>query len=352
MPAVHPSFKINGIPFPDMANLHDFAVKLSQAKEDYQVAVGVFLLEWLSENDTIVVNTSGSTGVPKRLALRKLYVANSARATIAFFKVGAGARALLCMSANYIAGKMMLVRAMIAGWDLIITEPKKDPLQGITGIFDFVAMVPYQVHHSFDHLDRVKKLIIGGGIVSPELENRLNNLTSEVFVTYGMTETISHIALRPINGLDKSKVYKALPGVSFVQQENGCLTIVAPSISEKAVHTNDVVQLLSNTSFVFLGRIDNVINSGGIKIHPEQLEGIFSKCFHLNSFFASRPDEQLGERLILVVEGEPTEVNIQLVKKCLFSFPSYHKPKDIIWVSKFCYTETGKIQRAATLEAL
>src|SRR5690606_19702117 len=156
-------------------------------------AIWKFILEWLDENDFITVKTSGSTGIPKNIKLQKDHVFNSAKATVNYFDLRENSKALLCLSSEYIAGKMMLVRAMIAGWDLYTSSPEKNPLAKFDGDFDFTAMVPYQVHHSLAELHKVKKLIVGGGAVSKKLENQLQQLRTSVYATYGMTETISHI---------------------------------------------------------------------------------------------------------------------------------------------------------------
>src|SRR5690606_6248718 len=211
-------------------------------------------MEWLDEKDFITVKTSGSTGVPKEITLLKKNVLNSAKATVSYFNLCENTKALLCLPSEYIAGKMMLVRAMTAGWDLYTTSPEKSPLENCTEKFDFTAMVPYQVFHSLADLHKVKKVIVGGGPVSSELEQQLQKVNPQIFATYGMTETISHIAVQPLNGTEKSVLFSALPKVSFSQTEAGCLQIHAPEISAETVITNDVVELLSPTSFKFLGR--------------------------------------------------------------------------------------------------
>lgn len=279
-PLLNSKFKLNGEAFPAAKALKERANHFVEKGKDDEKAIGKFILEWLDGNDFITVKTSGSTGIPKNITLQKEHVFNSAEATVTYFDLKEQTKALLCLPSEYIAGKMMLVRAMTAGWDLHTAAPEKNPLEGIDGDFDFTAMVPYQVFHSLADLHKVKKLIVGGGAVPWKLEQQLQQVPTSVFATYGMTETISHIAVRPINGKEKSTLFSALPKVNFSQNENNCLQIHASEISEETVATNDVVELISSTSFKFLGRIDNVINTGGVKVHPEAVEEKLS--LHIN----------------------------------------------------------------------
>ncbi|MCZ4318706.1 AMP-binding protein [Aequorivita viscosa] len=348
---LHPKFKFNGEAFSSAEALAKRAKRLFEAGKNDESAIGKFILEWLDEHDFIIVKTSGSTGVPKEIKLQKKHVFNSAEATVNYFDIKEETKALLCLPAEYIAGKMMLVRAMIAGWNLHTATPGRNPLENQNGDFDFTAMVPYQVFHSLADLHKVKKLIIGGGAVPWKLEEQLQALPTKIFATYGMTETISHIAARPINGTEKSTLFTALPKVDFSQNENGCLQINASEISEELVVTNDVVELISSTSFKFLGRIDNVINTGGVKVHPEMIEEKLSLHINTPFFIASETDEALGERVILVVEGNNTskpEDYLDVFGK----LSAYEKPKKIYNTPQFIYTETGKIKRAEVLKML
>lgn len=350
-PLLHPKFKLNGEVFSSEEALKLYANRLVEKGKDDEPAIGKFILEWLDGNDFITVKTSGSTGIPKEINLLKNHVFNSANATITFFNLRENTKALLCLSSEYIAGKMMLVRAMIAGWDLQTVAPEKNPIENIEGNFDFTAMVPYQVFHSLAHLHKVKKLIVGGGAVSSELEQQLQNVSTLVFATYGMTETISHIAVRPLNGKEKSAIFSALPKVSFSLNEKGCLQIHAPEISEEIVVTNDVVELLSSTSFKFLGRIDNVINTGGVKVHPEVVEEKLSLHLKQPFFIASEKDEALGERVILIIESE-RQLKLEDYSEVFKILSAYEKPKRVYNMPQFIYTETGKMKRADVLKNL
>lgn len=347
---IHSSFKLNGLQY-SSTELFEFAKDLENIGTHYEINIGIFLQQWLDDNDTIIVKTSGSTGVPKDIPLLKSQMVNSAKATGVFFKLGKNTTSLLCLPSNYIAGKMMLVRAMVLGWNLHIVAPQKDALTQYDNDYDFVAMVPYQVEHSIAALHKVHKLIIGGGAISKELDYKLQEVDTEVFATYGMTETITHIAVKRINGLAKSDNYTALPNVKFTQDECGCLIINAPEISDLNIITNDVVNLISPTSFEWLGRIDNVINSGGIKIYPEQIEEKLSSIIELPFIITSEKDEQLGERIILIFENDG-EHHTPDFSAVFSKLTTYERPKKIYTFSKFPFTETGKINRIEVIQLL
>jgi len=348
---LHPEFKLNGKSFVSVDILRRYAHNLSKKGIGDEIAIGNFIYEWLNDKDFIQVKTSGSTGTPKQIDLKKEQVFNSASATVNYFNLKEGTKALLCLSSEYIAGKMMLVRAMTAGWDLYTTSPEKKPLEISDEVFDFAAMVPYQVFHSLSDFHKVKKLIVGGGAVSWDLEEKLQGLNTEVFATYGMTETISHIAVRPLNGPERSPIFVALPEISFLQTEAGCLQISAPAIADDFVTTNDVVELVSPTSFKFLGRIDNVINTGGIKVHPELIEGKLSPHLKLPFFIASEENAALGEQIVLIVESEQ-QLPLEDFSKIFEFLSSYERPKRILSTPHFAYTETAKIKRGEVLRKL
>lgn len=276
---------------------------------------------------------------------------NSAKATGAYFKVGEGTKALLCLSSEFIAGKMMLVRAMTLGWDLHVVAPEKDALVEYDNPYDFVAMVPYQLSHSISALDKVKKMIVGGAAISASLEAKLQHCPTEIFATYGMTETITHVAVRRINGFARSEVFSALPDVKFSQDERGCLVVNAPKVSEEKIITNDIVELVSSVSFKWLGRFDHVINSGGIKINPAEVEHKLSKFIRIPFIIASEKDEELGERVILVIEKRDADT-LDRLSEGLSLLKPYERPKRIYTLSKFPYTESGKIKRKDVLKVL
>ncbi|WP_396175780.1 AMP-binding protein, partial [Flavobacterium sp.] len=309
--------------------------------EDFEKPVGDFLLDWFDSKDYIEMFTSGSTGEPKTVIVKKQAMVNSAIATGDFFDLKPGNSALQCLPVKYVAGKMMLVRAMILGLDLEFVAPSSHPMRNNEIDFDFVAMVPLQAQNSIQELQKVKKLIIGGAAVNKTLEKQLLKLKTEVYETYGMTETITHIAARKLG----EKAFTVLPDVTVSYDDRNCLVIHAPKISDEVIITNDIVELVNENQFIFLGRIDNVINSGGIKLIPEQIENKLMSKIQQRFFISSKSDDELGEKLILVVEGDKVEFEHTIYE----DLDKYEKPKEILFIPKFKETATGKIMRKETL---
>lgn len=347
MASFHKAFKLNGHSFSNKEELLTFA------KQEVEV-VYPFLSNWFDKSLELKVKTSGSTGAPKIIALKKEYMKNSARATGAFFNLGEKTTALLCLSTDYIAGKLMLVRALTLGWQLDVVAPELNPLASNTKKYDFSAMVPLQLQNSLQEIHRIQKLIVGGGVVPETLRVQLEGLKTEIFATYGMTETITHIAVKKLNNIHtKPNFYKVLTDIEIYRDHRNCLVIKAPKVSDSLVVTNDIVQLVSETQFEWLGRFDNVINSGGVKLHPEKIEEKLSKIITNRFFVAGVSDEKLGEKLVLIVEGDTTSEIIKSLREkitVLESLDKYEVPKEIFFVDRFIETETKKIQRTKTLD--
>ncbi|WP_435577918.1 AMP-binding protein [Gilvibacter sp.] len=350
---VHPDFKLNGLSYESPQDLLEFTAVLKQQGAAHEMALASFLSEWGNSEDHIIATTSGSTGTPKPVKLSKAAMIHSAKTTGEALELGPKTEALLCLSSDYIAGKMMIVRALTLGWHLHVVAPSMEALTEYDSAYDFVAMVPAQAMHSITALEKVGTLLIGGGMVSNQLEQALQGVATKAYVSYGMTETVSHIALRRLNGAAASENYKTVSGVSLSLDARGCLVIEAPGISSVPVVTNDLVDLISETEFKWLGRIDNVINSGGIKIYPEQVESALEEQLDVPFFVAAEPDPVLGQRVVLVVESPSPDGRASGVHKDLFDgLPKYSRPKKIYGVSKFRYTETGKIRRNEILSLL
>ena len=345
---IHPKFKFNEIHC-DFGDLKELAYSLVKEGQEYEKAIGNFLMDWLDNSDSLEVHTSGSTGTPKTIALKKEHMVNSALATGAFFKMGPGTKALQCLSADHIAGKMMLVRAMVLGWEIDLVEPSSNPLQFTSKHYDFVAMVPLQVQGSISNLSQIDILIIGGAPISPELKSDLNKVNTRVFETYGMTETITHIAVKELSKGSVNNNFRALPEVVFTEDVRDCLVIEAPKVSECIITTNDVVNLISATEFQWLGRYDNVINSGGVKLIPEQLENKLSSLIKSRFFVTGIPDQNLGQKIILVVEGNIDENQLSRDIKSLSSITKFEIPKEIFIIDHFVETVSGKVNRNETL---
>lgn len=304
--------------------------------------------DYLSPSDLIEVKTSGSTGLPKTISLRKEHLQASALKTLEFLKIAPGDRALLCLSPERIGGIMMVIRAIEGRLKLVVTEPSSTPLSEVEGEFDFAAMVPLQVQQSLGELHRVRNLIIGGAPIDAALEEKIKGFSTNIFHTYGMTETISHVAMRRINGADAEEAYRALPGISFSQDERQCLVIDAKDIGVEHLHTNDVVELLDTKSFKWKGRFDNVVNSGGVKLHPEQLEKKLGDI-GFEYILAGVPDKLLGQKLVMISPADNASAEIHRLKKLLSGLGKYEKPK-ILYHAPVLKTENGKTRRKATVE--
>ena len=309
---------------------------------------GQFLREWLSGDSFIMARTSGSTGKPKEIRLPKSDMRASARATNRFFGIGRDSFLLCPLSADYIAGKMMIVRALEAGCGLLMTEPSNhlgntiNKIAAEYGLIDLLPLVPSQCESSIAETDcrAIRNIIVGGAPVSPETEKQLTGLPCSVWATYGMTETCSHVAVRPMG----SPLYEAMPGISFSADEDGKLAIIAPEYSFSTLPTNDVVELADSRHFRWLGRADNVVNSGGIKIFPEQLERELAPLIPFPFYFKGEPDAKWGTRLVLVAHCRRHEAE-RLARLCRHHLPPYSVPKDIRCVEKIPATANGKIRR-------
>lgn len=340
---VHPNFKWNGIAL-DYPNLLIAAYDLIKEGREFERITGEFILEWFNSNSFITVTTSGTTGVPKKIKIEKQAMVNSALTTAEFFDLKAGNRVLNCLSTNYIAGKMMLIRSIVLGFDMDFVAPASNPLKYNTKVYDFVAMVPLQVENSINELGNVKKLIIGGAKINENLKKQLLGLPTLIFETYGMTETITHVAAKKIS----DSYFSLLPNVTISIDSRNCLVIDVPRISDSKIITNDVVNIVNSNEFELLGRIDNVINSAGVKLFPEQIEMKLAHKIQTRFFVIGIPDDQYGEQLALVIEGSPFPFDTTFFNELL----PFEKPKAIYFVPNFIETESGKIKRKATLQLI
>lgn len=350
---IHSQFKLNGVSY-DSETLKSVAYDFVKEGEPHERQIGKFLGDWLDDREVIEVQTSGSTGTPTTVLLQKQHMANSARATGTFFRLQPGDTALLCLPTAYIAGKMMLVRALVLGLELDVVQATKYPLEAVQRTYDFCAMVPLQAVNSLTHIEQVKTLIIGGAPLSMGLKQQLAQSTTQVYETYGMTETCTHVALRECttNSTSSEANFLALPQVTFATDDRGCLVITAPMIATGPVVTNDMIRLVSPTEFQWLGRFDHVINSGGIKLFPEQIEAKLASAIPHPFFVAPLADEELGQKLVLVIEGDIDLPRFTRTLKATSILERFEFPKEIHAIPEFLKTETGKIRRRATLELL
>ena len=325
-----------------------------------------FLDEWNNDSERVLVHTSGSTGTPKPLWVEKRRMEASARITCDFLGLKEGDTALLCMPLDYIAGKMMVVRSLVRKLKLIVVEPTGHPLSNTTPHqlpreLTFAAMVPMQVYNSLqvpeerERLRQIRHLIIGGGAIDDALARELKDFPNYVWSTYGMTETLSHIALRRLNGAEASEWYTPFDNVRISQSEDGCLVIDAPEVCAERLVTNDIVEI-SQGRFRVVGRKDNVICSGGIKIQAEEVERTLKPYLHVPFMITKRKDDKFGEIVVMMVEcrgerkeerGERIEESLKtrLQRLCREHLPKYWQPRDFVFVEKIPMTETGKIAR-------
>ena len=314
------------------------------------ITLEAFLKEWHNESPYVRVQTSGSTGDPKPMLVEKQRMLASARRTNDFLGLWEGDTALLCMSLDYIAGKMMVVRALERNLKLICVEPSGHPLamtqRGLSPCVTFAAMVPMQVYNSLqvpeecERLKQIRHLIIGGGAIDDHLAAELKTFPNNVWSTYGMTETLSHIALRRLSGADASDWYTPFPSVKVSLNDESCLVIDAPEVCSELLVTNDIAEL-ANHSFRILGRKDNVICSGGLKIQAEEVERQLRPHLRVPYLITKRTDEKFGEVVVLLTEGDLETVRAA----CEVVLPKYQRPKAYVHVSQIPLTETGKPAR-------
>jgi o-succinylbenzoate---CoA ligase len=341
--SVHNKFKLNGFHL-NAEDLCRVAYSFIKEGEDFEKPVGDFILDWFNDKSYIEIATSGTTGNPKIIKVDKQAMVNSALATGDFFDLFPGNTALNCLPVKYIAGKMMFVRAFILGLDMDFVAPSSNPMKRIDKNFDFVAMVPLQAENSLPQMSQIKKLIVGGVRMSSKLINTLKKSKTKVYETYSMTETVTHIAAKPIG----DKAFSVFPNVSISQDDRNCLVISAPNLNVDRIVTNDVVDMISETQFVWLGRQDNIINSGGIKLIPEQIETKLSYKISGRFFVAGVEDDKLGEKLVLFIEGSPYELEPTIYD----DLDKYEKPKEVKFISKFPETETGKVKRNEVIASI
>ncbi len=332
-------------------------------ESDFEKASLDFIHRWLNKQQAFTLQTSGSTGTPKKIEVTREQLIASATATINALGLKENDKALICLSTQYIAGIMMLVRCLVGNLSITAVEPTSNPLRQLPAeaVFDFAALVPFQAETictetGVNELKRIKKIIVGGAPVSARLMETLSKASSDIYQTYGMTETLSHIALQKISGVYTDTAFKALPGVSLDVDKRNCL-IIQTNYLPTPVVTNDVVEMLGENSFHWLGRADNVINSGGIKVYPEKIEKTVELVFSLltiNSpfFISGLPDAKLGDKVSLIIESKDKINEEALLEELRRHLQKHEMPKTILYSGAFQMTPTGKVNRKATLQKL
>lgn len=351
------AIRING------QNYSEYKLNLLIAKKlslpqlpDWERELFAFLEEWYFSSDFIEVRTSGSTSEPQTIQLPKTTMQQSASRTIEFFGLQQENRLLLSLPCRFIGGKMMVVRAIVGQMDLVTVDPASDFDFLLSEAFNFGAMVPNQVFKLLgspsgkEKLENIHNLLIGGSAIPETLEAQISKLKNRIVSTYGMTETASHIAIRELSGENRSDVYHCLPGISVTTGKNDCLQIhvsecpPAREVGEEPLQTKDIAEILSPNSFRILGRMDDVIISGGIKYWPETIEKKLEPVITGRFVISSLPDDKLGEKLVLVVEGEPADISL-IQQKTAELLPPFERPKAVYFLEKFPETANSKLKR-------
>jgi len=320
--------------------------------------VGKFMEEWLSASPFMELKTSGSTGTPKIMKAEKNRMLFSASLTSKYFNFQPGQNALLCLPVAYVAGKMMIVRALFSSLNLVCLAPSGDPVNLLPEnlSIDFAAMIPMQLQQGLhnEKLKQIKKILLGGGAVSSQLLNEIKDIDTEIFLGYGMTETLSHIALQKINGENSESAFAALPGINLKTDDRGCLVISSGELLKEPIVANDLVEFVEPGKFIWKGRYDNVINSGGIKLMPETIESKLQPFLSQRFFIAGIADETLGEKLVLIIEGSAfnEEKLVMLIDQLKQVLDKFEVPKEVFFINHFVETSSGKINRRHTLEKI
>ena len=352
------SIWINGRP----VKIEDVIRQKVKGTSPFEEATFTFISEWFLDVDKFTIHTSGSTGEPKTISFSRSQLIQSTRQSQAAIGFRKNDTALVAIDTRFIGGKMMLVRAFEIGMKILAVEPTSMPLHKIPVdvCVNFAALVPLQVQRTLDSyhshiLNSLDSLIIGGAPVDSRTADRLQPYLCQCYATYGMTETISHVALQRLNGASAQPHFETLPGVTVSLDDRGCLVIAAPFLQENVI-TNDLGELISPNRFRWLGRWDNVINTGGVKVTPEKIEAALEKIFHArnisNRFFIEGiPDDQLGNRVALVVEGSADlHPTIEAALSDLRAdFSQYEMPRQIVFTPAFATTENGKVNRKKTM---
>ncbi|SNR63012.1 AMP-binding protein [Hymenobacter mucosus] len=359
------SLLLNGREF-FYADIQQYPANSPTDLNGYEARVLDFCRQWLNGAQEFGLRTSGSTGQPQSITMSRRQLEASARRTGDYFDLGPGDRMLVCLNCEFVGGLMMLVRAFERRMHLTIVEPQADPLALVPpkAEFDFTSFVPLQLRavlaagHT-SRLNRMKGILVGGAAVEKSLEREVQQLRVPVYVTYGMTETASHIALRRLNGSAPTPYYHVLPGIHVAQDQRGCLTVRADVTQDQLITTNDRIQLVDAHTFEWLGRADFVINSGGVKVQAEKVELVLEVALtELNlgrrAFVAGRPDKRLGEQVTAYLEGKALSTTQQQQLQELLNqrLDKYEVPREYVAVPAFSTTASGKLDRLSTIRSL
>lgn len=325
---IHKDFKLQGIPYTSNG-----IMEYLKEKKDYYN----FLKSWFDHKDYILTKTSGSTGKPKEIKLKKLDLIESSKLTARYFDLKVGDKVINCLPVKYIAGKMMLVRSLVLGLDLYIFPVTSSPISDLKNNYELIAFTPIQLENSIPFIEKIKKVLVGGSPVQETLKEKILNSKSTVYETYGMTETITHIAAKNLSMGEKE--FTSLPGIEIGKRDN-CLFIKPNHLSVKMVQTNDVVELTNKNKFLLIGRKDFIINSGGVKLNPEAIEKKLEKYISADFVISSIDNTKFGEVVTLVFKKNiPENYN-----KAFTHLSKYEIPKEVLVIDNFP-ENNGKINR-------
>jgi O-succinylbenzoic acid--CoA ligase len=351
-----PWISIDGLKLP----LHEIPREIPDNIKPNGSKALMFCKKWLEGNEAFNITTSGSTGAPKKVTVRRQSMLASAQRTAEALKLRPGMTALVCLDTGFIAGMMMLVRGLTTGMNMIVTEPSANPLRNLASAkIDFAALVPYQMNAMLNSEQReqlalIGTIILGGAAINADLHRAISNIPAACYATFGMTETLSHIALQRLNGVQRQENFHVLKGILISADERGCLVINADYL-DKPIVTNDIVEIIRPGEFKWIGRWDNLINSGGIKVVPEKIEKIVAewmlqKSLQNRFFVTGRAHQEFGQQVVLVIEGKISQEQKEDMMRALAqAVTRYELPKDVVFVDQFKETATGKIDRSASL---
>ncbi|MFD2515427.1 AMP-binding protein [Pontibacter locisalis] len=348
--------------------ISNYSFRNSIPLNGYESKTLEFCRSWLNGVQEFPIQTSGSTGIPKTISLTRQQMEDSARRTIELLNLKKGDCTLVCLNTEYIAGMMMLVRGFLAELAMIIVEPIGNPLSLVDRDekIDFASFVPMQLQtilqetpEALAQLNAMKGILIGGAPVTPTLQRELQSIKAPIYHTYGMTETSSHIALRRLNGPEAAEYYQVLKNITIGLDKRGCLTIKGDVTNNELLVTNDIVELLTPERFRWIGRVDNVVNTGGVKVQVEKVELAVAEAFadltdSPRFFIASQPDELLGDKIVLIMEGKPLAPDDEklLFDRLRGTLRKFEVPREVYYSPAFTETATGKLSRKRTMQKL
>ncbi len=323
-----------------------------------------FIRDWVNQQEHFEFQSSGSTGTPKKITISRKQILSSVALTREFLDLRSREKALVCLDAAYVATKMMLARCLVVDMDVVLIPPMSNPLEQLATPVDFASFVPLQIEamlqaNQTKQLSSIKNVLIGGAPLEADIASAIHSLPNNIYLTYGMTETVSHVALRLLSKDSTTRNFTTLKGITIGTNSEGCLTIKGSVTDQQLLETTDLVEIKSETAFCWLGRKDNIINSGGIKLVPEQIETELHPILHQSHipedfFVAGMPDASLGQKLTLFLEAEKitADQENELITRCKKTLPKYHVPKMVICLKSFTRTPSGKINRKETIAQL